>query len=195
MHADQNMVDVVLLDLNLPDGQGIETIKSVSHTLMDTPIVILSSDSDSQTRQQAYQLGVEAFLDKSESNVFALEATIRCAMHAVACRKRMISSEQEIEILYTQIQAMMIEILSLNHPNTAEHSRRVADVAATIATKMGISDARVAAIRTAGILHDLDKLSSSTKDILENTGLLTSEHWTITRKHPEVTLNLLSKMN
>ena len=41
-YLDQNRVEVILLDLGLPDSQGLETLKKVYAQVSELPIVVLT---------------------------------------------------------------------------------------------------------------------------------------------------------
>ncbi len=57
-------IDVVLLDLMLPDGEGLETFLRVRQVALDLPIVILSGLDDRALALTAVQEGAEDFLVK-----------------------------------------------------------------------------------------------------------------------------------
>ena len=56
------------------------------------------------------------------------------------------------------IQAMALTVESKD-PYTAGHQQRVSNLARTIAQEMGLSKDQVEAIRLAGVVHDLGKIS------------------------------------
>lgn len=57
---------MVLLDLNLPDSPGSQTIKLLPELFGGIPTVVISSLDDTQRRQQALAVGARAFISKSE---------------------------------------------------------------------------------------------------------------------------------
>ena len=57
--------DIVLIDLKMPDMDGIETIRRIRSELKsDTPIILISSYSWSDVQDEAKEAGVNAFLGK-----------------------------------------------------------------------------------------------------------------------------------
>lgn len=72
----QKLVDIVLLDLSLPDSQGIETFLIVNKYATHLPVVILSGVNDINTATDAIALGAQDFLMKGEFNEKLLEKTI-----------------------------------------------------------------------------------------------------------------------
>lgn len=72
--------DVVLLDLCLPDGEGVESIRSVQRHLPGLPIVVLTGDSDEQQAVQMVREGAQDYLVKGRFNVDTLVRAMRYAI-------------------------------------------------------------------------------------------------------------------
>jgi DNA-binding NarL/FixJ family response regulator len=72
--------DVVLLDLNLPDGDGFSVIEEVRKTPLEVRIVVLSSHCDDFTLHRVRGMWVQAFVDKNTQTA----ANLRTALAAVA---------------------------------------------------------------------------------------------------------------
>jgi two-component system, chemotaxis family, chemotaxis protein CheY len=64
-------VDLILLDLNMPDMHGIEVLRFLrSHqTYRSVPVVVLTTRSDDETRSSALEAGASVFLTKPFSPV------------------------------------------------------------------------------------------------------------------------------
>jgi CheY-like chemotaxis protein len=73
--------DVILLDLSLPDSQGLESLRSTLAAAGKTPVVILSGTEDDLLAIQAVREGAQDYLVKgkidgamlSRSLIFAIE--------------------------------------------------------------------------------------------------------------------------
>lgn len=62
---DKNKHDLILLDLNLPDGTGFELLHDFSRvTTNNTPVIIFSSDEREATKVQAFDLGAHDYIQK-----------------------------------------------------------------------------------------------------------------------------------
>lgn len=59
--------DILLLDINLPDGNGYELVPNVIETSPATHVVVLTSYTDEDTIMRAIDIGVSGFLPKSIS--------------------------------------------------------------------------------------------------------------------------------
>ncbi len=76
---------------------------------------------------------------------------------------------------------------------TRGHSQRVSHYSVQIAREMGLDDQEIETIRLAGILHDIGKIGIR-DEILHKKGRLTDEEWKQIRKHPEVSVSILSRI-
>jgi DNA-binding NarL/FixJ family response regulator len=70
--------DVLLLDIGLPDGDGLSLIDEIRRTNPNTQVVVLTSFSDENTLLRAVESGVNGFTSKS-SSLAELMSTIRQA--------------------------------------------------------------------------------------------------------------------
>jgi CheY-like chemotaxis protein len=67
MERDGDEVDLIISDMNLPDGNGLDLVRYVRASVLwkDTPMLILSGDVDSKKVGRAYALGANAYIDKA----------------------------------------------------------------------------------------------------------------------------------
>jgi len=87
------------------------------------------------------------------------------------------------------IHAMSL-VVETRDPYTAGHQRRVADLAATIAKTMGLSEWAIRGIRVSGLLHDVGKLSVPA-EILSKPGKLSKTEFDIIKSHSQISYNIL----
>jgi PAS domain S-box-containing protein len=80
------------------------------------------------------------------------------------------SFERLRKVLGATVQAMALAV-ETRDPYTAGHQRRVADLARTIATEMGLSGNAIDGVRTAAIIHDLGKISVPSEILTKPTKL------------------------
>lgn len=71
--------DLVLLDISLPDGDGLELAKIVLDELPEVKILAISSHRDPWTMLQVQRIGLHGFVDKNEQRPEVLTE----AIHAV----------------------------------------------------------------------------------------------------------------
>lgn len=70
-------VDLILLDLSLPDAHGLETLELVREQERDVPVVILTGMNDEELAVTAMQAGAQDYLVKDQINTQLLTRTIR----------------------------------------------------------------------------------------------------------------------
>jgi signal transduction histidine kinase len=61
-------VDAVILDLNLPDSAGAETVRRAKLFIASAPIIAISGQVDDELRDRARDEGAEVLFDKDESD-------------------------------------------------------------------------------------------------------------------------------
>ena len=72
--------DIILLDLALPDSQGIDTIRAMVSAAPDTPIVVLTGLDDEDTGLAALRNGAQDYLVKGKVDSGAVTRAMRFAM-------------------------------------------------------------------------------------------------------------------
>ena len=73
-------LDIILLDLSLPDARGTDAISEISAIAPNAPIVIMTGNQDPAIVDAAVQAGAQDFLLKGESDARLLDKTIRYAI-------------------------------------------------------------------------------------------------------------------
>jgi CheY-like chemotaxis protein len=63
----QERPDVILLDLNMPELDGVTVLKQIRSVDLKQPVIILTGDSAPETERQVRALGVSEFILKSSS--------------------------------------------------------------------------------------------------------------------------------
>jgi serine phosphatase RsbU (regulator of sigma subunit)/DNA-binding NarL/FixJ family response regulator len=88
-------VDVVLLDLDLPDSKGLSTFLRVAEAHPDVPIVVLTGFDDDATGLRAVQRGAQDFLSKDRVSTGSLTRAVRYAVerHAMLLRLELAARE------------------------------------------------------------------------------------------------------
>ncbi len=72
--------DLILLDLNLPDMAGLDVLRQVRLARIDTPILILTGEADTDTKLRGFGCGADDYLTKPfhrEELVARIHAIIR----------------------------------------------------------------------------------------------------------------------
>lgn len=73
-------VDVVLLDLGLPDSAGTQGVTRMAREASDVPVVVLTGNGDEATGLRAVQAGAQDYLVKGQAKGPLLERSLRFAV-------------------------------------------------------------------------------------------------------------------
>ena len=65
-----NKIDYIILDINLPDGNGYELITEISSNSIK--IIVLTSQTDSQLKEASYQKGIMDFINKDKNFLYKI---------------------------------------------------------------------------------------------------------------------------
>lgn len=73
-------VDVIVLDLGLPDGQGVDVVKTMREAAAEVPIVVLTGVEDEDLALACIDAGAQDYLPKSEVRTQNLKRAIGYAV-------------------------------------------------------------------------------------------------------------------
>ena len=91
----QGRIDAVLLDLGLPDSQGLSTLVKVQAEALAVPVVVLTGLDDEALAVEAVQEGAQDYLVKGQVDSNLLKRSIRYAIE----RKRAEEKARQLETL------------------------------------------------------------------------------------------------
>lgn len=132
-------VDVVLLDLSLPDSFGFRTVASLRQADSQTPVVVMTGYGDDNVESRALHEGAQGFISKNEMDQRTLRRVIRRAI----IRK---SQEDELRITYRFL------TITNRHTGLAPLAR---DFVREIRAFTKCVAARIRIWDRLGVLHDL----------------------------------------
>lgn len=154
----QNNVDVVLLDLSLPDSDGLDTLKALLNYEKVPPVVVLTGSVDENRGIEAVRMGAQDYLIKGQapsdvltrSIFFAIERdnpektkatisvsapsnsfVIQAPKFKVDFTKQLVTFQEdgkEQSILLTPIEFKIFVLLFQDHGNIATRGRIVAEI-------------------------------------------------------------------
>lgn len=93
----KNKFDIILLDIGLPDSDGLNSIHKIKELARKTPIVILTGLNDRPTSVEALKLGVQDYLEKGEIDSESLSRSLRYAVERKNVEETLINAKDELE--------------------------------------------------------------------------------------------------
>ena len=87
-------IDLVLLDLALPDSSGFDTFERTLEAAPDIPIVVLTGDNDQATAIKAVRAGAQDYLIKGEISAAGLVRVIRYGIERKRCERERLRREK-----------------------------------------------------------------------------------------------------
>ncbi|MFG0265906.1 MAG: GGDEF domain-containing protein [Rhodopirellula sp. JB055] len=88
---DRSEFDVVLLDLGLPDSDGLQSIRAIRERTTSVPIVVQTGDDRIETGFAAIEAGAQDFLSKNDLKDHLLT---RLTIHAILRQRQMLELQE-----------------------------------------------------------------------------------------------------
>ncbi len=105
----ENHFDVILLDLSLPDKQGLATVVQTHETAPDLPIVVLTGLNDKVTALEAVRQGAQDYLVKGKIDSNLLVRAIGYAIERSNTLKQLRQSEEQLQRLNEELERRVEE--------------------------------------------------------------------------------------
>ena len=97
-HLSGRPVDIILLDLGLPDAQGIEAIRRVRAAAPHVPLVVLTGMDDELLAAQSLQEGAQDYLIKGEIETRGLHRALRYAIERKIMEKVLFEQNERAQV-------------------------------------------------------------------------------------------------
>jgi PAS domain S-box-containing protein len=97
---DAGNIDVVLLDLTLPDSNGMDTFNGVKSHARDVPIIVLSGMDDETLAVKAVHAGAEDYLVKGRVDSQLITRAIIYALERTDAKKAVIKAEEKFRSIF-----------------------------------------------------------------------------------------------
>ncbi len=101
--------DAVLLDLSLPDSQGLDTFDKVHTQSPEVPIVVMTGFDDEGTAIQAVQRGAQDYLVKKQLDGDRLVRALRYAIERHRAERRLRQSTEQLRALTGHLETVREE--------------------------------------------------------------------------------------
>jgi PAS domain S-box-containing protein/putative nucleotidyltransferase with HDIG domain len=95
-----NSLDIVLLDLSLPDSEGLDALSAIVAANFHIPIVVLTGTDDSDIADRALGMGAQDYLVKGKYDSGMLSRSIRYAIERKKSEIELKKSERKFRSLF-----------------------------------------------------------------------------------------------
>jgi len=200
--------DLVILDIRMPDINGIDLLAEIKQIAPDTEVVMITAYASVETAANALRYGaldylikpfqadavrdaVEKGLQRSRQN-----RNLQSKMEQLELANR--SLEEEIEQAYQDIQKHYLETVrslvtavDAKDSYTKGHQERVAMFSMLLGAELELSPHEVGVLQQAAMLHDIGKIGIREQLLLKKNAL-TRDEFEMIKKHPLIGSRILS---
>jgi PAS domain S-box-containing protein/putative nucleotidyltransferase with HDIG domain len=106
----QESVDAVLLDLGLPDSQGLDTLERLRAASQAVPVIVLTGLEDTETALAAIQRGAQDYLTKGGFDEQLLRRAIRYAVERQRAEASLRRSRERYRSLFEQMNEAILVV-------------------------------------------------------------------------------------
>jgi PAS domain S-box-containing protein len=100
---EESNIDIVLLDLSLPDSQGLDTLERIRKQRVNVPVVVMTGYNDASVGLQAVQSGAQDYLIKGEVDSNLLARALRYARERHRSEEALRKREEEYRSLIDDV--------------------------------------------------------------------------------------------
>jgi signal transduction histidine kinase len=118
---DEKLFDVILLDLTLPEVQGLDTVSQVSARYPSIPIIVLTRVTDEDMALNALNLGAQDYLIKDQVEGVLLKRTIKYGIERKQMERELRRHRENLEDL---VAARTFELIKSNKKLKDEINKR-----------------------------------------------------------------------
>jgi len=93
---EQSVYDVVLLDLGLPDSEGLNALKKVLEIDLGFPVIVITGLDDGKTGNEAVKSGAQSYMVKGQLTSASISQTILYSIERTKFLKKLKVKEAEV---------------------------------------------------------------------------------------------------
>lgn len=198
-------ISLVLLDIVMPelDGFGVLSVMGEQHWIDQTPVIMISAESDSMLVERAYQLGATDYISRPFDKSVVRRRVINTLMlygkqkHLMRMITEQVYRREKSNRLMTGILSHIVEFRNAESGPHVQHIQTVSELLlrqlARKTDRYALTEDDIALISTASALHDIGKISIP-DSILNKPGKLTAEEFEVVKTHAVVGASILQNL-
>lgn len=198
-------ISLVLLDIVMPelDGFGVLSVMGEQRWIDQTPVIMISAESDSMLVERAYQLGATDYISRPFDKSVVRRRVINTLMlygkqkHLMRMITEQVYRREKSNRLMTGILSHIVEFRNAESGPHVQHIQTVSELLlrqlARKTDRYALTEDDIALISTASALHDIGKISIP-DSILNKPGKLTAEEFEVIKTHAAVGASILQNL-
>lgn len=183
--------DIILCDLLLPDGSGLDLLRALNNYLFTIPFVVLTGNNSIKLLKLALAEGASDYLP-GPFNLDNLPTIIERNLERHKLSKERIYMDKN-KVMLRAIKAL-ITALEAKDSYTSGHSQRVAAWAKIMGEAIGLSEQDMFTLNLAALLHDIGKIGMPDK-ILHKSGSLLKMEYRTAKEHTVVGSKIVEEID
>ena len=198
--------ELVLLDIRMPDLDGFEVCRRLkaSPATAHIPVIFVSALTETEDKVRGFALGAVDFVTKPYQRDELL-ARVRTHLEVVRLRHhledqveqrthKLRESREQLQKTLTDVITVLGATVEVRDPYTAGHQKRVAHLAAAIATELQMPPEQVEGLYLASVVHDFGKLRVPA-EILNKPGRLNAIEYALVQEHVGIGRDILQTID
>ncbi len=203
----QNKVDVIIMDIRMPEMNGITALKQIKSMYPGVEVIIMTAYANIETVQESIRYGASDYLVKP-FDVRDVHAIVESALQKREIRLGLLSEKNKLfeanlyleEILRTAKQEIfktvesnivtLLKTVAAKDGYTWQHSGRVRELAGKIAETLKLNFDEILWLKFAAAVHDIGKIRIDGNLLIKN-GQLTPEEYKNIKTHAEIGADLI----
>ena len=194
-------VQLVTLDINLPDQSGIELLPEIKRAFQDTEVLMITGQAQSQSVITALNLGASGYLIKPvvpEELLFQVKKALERRQLLIDNRlytqhleDRVAEQIREICWAHEETIHRLVTAACCRDRETGAHIRRTGLFSEVLALAAGWSQTEAAQLRMAAPMHDVGKIGIPDA-ILQKPGALSHKEFETMKQHTTIGAQMLA---
>jgi putative two-component system response regulator len=206
----RHRISLMLCDIRMPGTSGVDLVPQAIEIEPELAILMLTAVNDATSAALCMQRGAMDYLTKP----IELADLGRAVQRALKRREMLLEhrqlnqwlkeevttrtaelqrERQKLERISVATLEALVNALEAKDPYMRGHSARVADLSATLAHQVGMTEEEVEHVRVAGRLHDIGKIGTR-ESVLNKEGALTPEEFEHVKQHVVIGSQILSPL-